>query len=233
MTTDGIRPHRRMTREEADERRRVLLHEEAYVTTDDEVQSLSDKRIRGIFDLPEEIPLRGDGHWRWLASTRDLQVRAYGDTNWPKEGEALADSVMMNATALTVELGEALAEVGWKTWVTPRGWVNRDAYLKELVDVGHFLANMLVAVGCTDDEWERLYQAKQDLNLRRQQVGYDGVEGKCHACHRALDDGGVTVRDNPRHPGVKQYVCAGCGAVQDPEVVSKLDTSGSESDLNP
>jgi hypothetical protein len=182
------------------------------------------------------IPTAIVSRWRWLASTRDLQVRAYGDTNWPKEGDALADSVMMNVLALTNELqAEVLPEVGWKPWAQPRGWVNREAYLKELVDVGHFLANLLIAVGCTDEEWERLYRAKQELNLRRQRVGYDGVEGKCHACHRALDDGNVTTRANPRHPGTTQYVCAGCGAVQDPEFVSKLDlrnTSDSKDDLN-
>jgi hypothetical protein len=126
--------------------------------------------------------------WRWLASTRRLQEEAYRDTNWPKSGEALADSVMMNVAALATELGEAAAEVGWKPWASPRGWVNRDAYLRELVDVGHFLANLVVGVGCSDTEWETLYTAKQALNLKRQLEGYDGVSTKCPVCHRALDD---------------------------------------------
>jgi hypothetical protein len=170
------------------------------------------------------VSLYEDNDWRWLASTRALQRDAFGDDDWPKEGEALANSVMMNALALTNELhAEVLPEVGWKPWAEPRGWINREAYLKELVDCGHFLANMLVAVGCTDDEWVRLYRAKQELNARRQTEGYDGVEGKCHVCRRALDDGGIEKRENPRHPGSLEWVCTGCGAVQSAEAVAALE----------
>jgi hypothetical protein len=152
--------------------------------------------------------------WRWLASTRQLQRDAYGDNEWPKQGLALAHSVQMNTTALIAELGEMLNEVGWKPWVESRGWVNREQYLKELVDCGHFLANLAVAVGCTDEEWEQRYQDKQALNTQRQAAGdYDGVKGKCHVCRRALDDDGVRLRENPRHPGTFQTVCMGCGAI--------------------
>lgn len=176
-------------------------------------EPVTSQRVLG----PEGSVERVD-RWRWLASTRTLQSTAYGQT-MPKEGEELADWVVMNHTALVKEVGEALDEVGWKPWATNRGWVNREAFIKELVDVGHFLANLLVAVGCTDAEWESLYRAKQEVNLRRQEQGYDGVAGKCHFCHRALDDLGVAERDNPRHPGQVQYVCAYCGAVQDIEMV--------------
>jgi hypothetical protein len=40
------------------------------------------------------------------------------------------------------------------------------------VDVGHFLANCLVALDVSDDEWEQAYRAKQDENRRRQRDGY-------------------------------------------------------------
>jgi hypothetical protein len=154
---------------------------------------------------------------RWLASTKQLQRDAYGDHDQPKTGDALANSVMMNSTGLTTELGEALAEVGWKPWAQPRGWVNRDAFIGELVDVGHFLGNLLVAVDCTDEEWETRYRAKQRLNTKRQEEGYDGVSTKCHVCKRALDDVGIEQRENPRRLGVFEFVCGGCGAVQDAE----------------
>lgn len=126
--------------------------------------------------------------WSWLASTRVLQREAYGDDDWPKEGEALADSAMANMFSLMKELTEAGDEIGWKPWAQPRGWVNREAYVGELVDVGHFLANLLVAVGVTDAEWEERYRAKQAVNLQRQVDGYDGISTKCPVCHRALDD---------------------------------------------
>lgn len=97
-----------------------------------------------------------------------------------------------NHTAAVVELSEFMQEVGWKEWATPRGWVNRDAALGELVDVGHFLANLLCALDVSDAEWEHAYRAKQDVNRRRMRSGtYDGVSGKCPSCRRAYDDAGV------------------------------------------
>lgn len=36
------------------------------------------------------------------------------------------------------------------------------------MDVNHFIANMLVAVGVTDEEWEAAYRAKQQVNRDRQ-----------------------------------------------------------------
>jgi hypothetical protein len=149
-----------------------------------------------------------DSHWRWLASTERLQYHSFGNVV-PMEDDELADFAMMNFAAAVKELGEALDEVGWKPWATPRGWVNRDAYIRELVDATHFVANLLVAVGCTDDEFWVRYRAKQQLNARRQADGYDGVTGKCHVCHRALDDG-----DEETESGAHQVVCIGCGAVQ-------------------
>lgn len=131
--------------------------------------------------------------WRWLLSTVDLQGDAFGE-NFPKTGEDLGAWVRTNVTALTAEVGEALKEIGWKPWSTEQGYVNREAYLAELVDVGHFLANLLVAVGITDDEWEAAYQRKQQVNRDRQAAGYDTRAEKCPACGRAYDDSAVRCR---------------------------------------
>jgi hypothetical protein len=46
---------------------------------------------------------------------------------------------------------------------------------------------MLVAFGITDEEHDRLYQEKMELNRQRQRDGYDGMN-KCPKCKRALDD---------------------------------------------
>lgn len=154
-----------------------------------------------------------DEPWRWLESTRRLQEVAYGDRRWPKEGEELADSVMMNATAMIAELGEVLNELGWKPWASPRGWVNRDAFVRELVDVGHFLGNMLVAVGVTDLEWEMAYRSKQQTNLERQLEGYTG-RNKCPRCKRAYDD--VTTRCRPARQEYGPF-CADARAYVEPE----------------
>lgn len=126
--------------------------------------------------------------WKWLESTRQLQEEFYGAI-YPIQGEALADYVVMNHSALVAEATELLSEFGWKAWVKDRGWVNRENALKEAVDVAHFLGNILSAIGVTDQEWEDAYRAKQEVNRQRQRDGYDGINGKCQMCKRSFDDG--------------------------------------------
>jgi hypothetical protein len=146
--------------------------------------------------------------WRWLESTRRLQEESFGVdyARFAKEAPnpELADYLTWNVTALVAELGEFLQEVGWKPWTTRRGWVYRERAVKELVDVAHFLANLICALGVTDDEWEQRYRLKQEVNAQRQAHGYDGVTGKCEGCKRALDDDGVTIVNGQRF-------CSGCG----------------------
>lgn len=127
--------------------------------------------------------------WKWLESTKELQEKSFGFTLPLDEGDALADYVTWNHSALVQEAGEMLAEFGWKPWAVNRGWVNRQLALKEAVDVGHFLANILAAIGVTDEEWEAAYQAKQQVNRDRMASGtYDGVSTKCPGCKRAYED---------------------------------------------
>lgn len=56
--------------------------------------------------------------------------------------------------------------------------MNRERVLDELVDVLHFVANMLVAIGVTDDEFEAAYQQKQAVNRQRQLDRYVAASGK-------------------------------------------------------
>lgn len=127
-----------------------------------------------------------------MASTRALQAE-YFKREFPiKDPDELADYVLENHSSLVVELGEFMQEVGWKTWSTPRGWVNRRAAIGELVDVAHFLANLLCALDVTDNEWEELYRLKQEINRQRQRDGYDSSTTKCPQCRRAYDDPNVS-----------------------------------------
>lgn len=128
--------------------------------------------------------------FQWLKETRKLQTRSFGVDPTELRGDALADFVIWNHTALIDELSEALAEIRWKPWVAERGELDRDAFIGELVDAAHFLANMAVAAGCTDSEWRRRYRRKRRLNAKRQREGYDG-RNKCQGCGRALDDPAV------------------------------------------
>lgn len=132
--------------------------------------------------------------WRWLQSTVELQQDFY-DVDYDElehNPVARADYLQYNLLALFAEAGELQQEIQWKPWGKERGSLSREAVLKEAVDVGHFLANVLCAVGITDDEWEAAYQAKQNINRQRMTApgGYD-AKNKC-SCGRAFDDSSCT-----------------------------------------
>lgn len=133
-------------------------------------------------DLP---PVYGFGDW--LESTRRLQEIAY-DAHYDEMGdEERADSMMMNLFAATAEIVEMGDEMGWKPWAPPRGWINREAAIREAVDVLHFIGNLLTHAKCTGEELTEAYRAKQLKNLKRQIDNYDG-RNKCGYCHRELDN---------------------------------------------
>lgn len=124
----------------------------------------------------------------WLERTRELQIRYYGNDPMALEGDAKIDYIKWNYIAAVKELGEMLDEIGWKPWATSRH-VYDNAAAGEIVDVMHFLANMLLAFGWTDEDLGYYYAKKMQKNRERMATGlYDGVTGKCPVCHRALDD---------------------------------------------
>lgn len=111
------------------------------------------------------------GRWRWLESTRELQREVYG---WEPTTDvaAQATSLKENALAALVEIGETFREFHWKPWSHDEPWVNSQRTLEEIVDVQHFLANMLVTLGVSDQEYELAYREKQVRNRKRQADGY-------------------------------------------------------------
>lgn len=125
----------------------------------------------------------------WLMTTRVLQRQSFGRDPAMLEGAELAEYVRWNTLAANDELMEALHEVDWKPWtVTEDGFRNRDAFVGELVDVLHFVANMLVSANCSDEELSERYRAKQQKNRERMaSKTYDG-KNKCPGCQRAYDD---------------------------------------------
>lgn len=140
--------------------------------------------------------MNGEPEWKWLESTRRLQQESFGVTSFDRSPEELADSISENLLALFTEVGEAAQEFQWKKWAKNRGTMDRAAFLGELVDAGHFMGNLLIAIGVDDEEWERAYRAKQDRNRARQAHadGYDAKASKCPGCHRELDKPKALVR---------------------------------------
>lgn len=105
-----------------------------------------------------------------LAQHAQLQ-QAFHPGGLPEPGTAAwAEYVRYNALALVKELSEFQDEVEVRPWKDP-AVLNRDAAIEELVDVFFFTANLLLSVGCTDDELEVAHQAKLVENLLRLQTG--------------------------------------------------------------
>jgi hypothetical protein len=105
--------------------------------------------------------------WLWLESTHDLQTTTYGYDFSEMGIEDLAKYVTWNVFAAHQELAEAAVEFSWAPWATDEPFVNRERLRDELIDVLHFVGNILVALEVSDEELAAAYAAKQDLNRRR------------------------------------------------------------------
>lgn len=126
----------------------------------------------------------------WLSAQLIYQHTSFGKDlrRMPEEERLRYIDDMLRAAIL--EIAEAYNEFGWKSWSSNR-FRNQDALNSELVDVLFFVANALVANGCTDEILTAKYRGKMGLNSKRQLDGYDSLN-KCTSCNRALDDEAVT-----------------------------------------
>jgi len=151
-----------------------------------------------------------------LTAQAQLQREAYGidvnvaDMTIESRVRYIKDMVL----AATDELHEALNEAPWKPWTIGVPVINEEAFFAELVDVWHFVMNLLLVAhaGWTPDrvavELAVRYTTKNRKNLQRQLDGYDG-RNKCPGCRRALDDDAVLCRryTMPDYDGVAEFIC--------------------------
>ena len=121
----------------------------------------------------------------------ELQTRITGSDPSTLSEEEKIQYIRIMVLALDDELHEALAEISWKPWASAH-YINRDAYVSELIDAMHFLVNLFLVAGCDAREVAGLYAMKSAKNHKRQNDGYDGISTKCPVCRRALDDEFVT-----------------------------------------
>lgn len=141
----------------------------------------------------------------FLNMQRQLQINmkianpTQGGDPFEMDDEELARFITWNHSALIVELGEAMQEVGWKPWASAR-YVNHPEAMQEMVDAWHFFLNMLLGMAAYHrlSTWEmgvqftRYYEEKNAKNLQRQVEGYDGLSSKCPQCKRELSESGCT-----------------------------------------
>ena len=109
----------------------------------------------------------------WLSETLALQRGSFGTDPPTLEGVERAEYVRWNVLAAVDELTEFLNEVQWKPWAKAQGAIfDRSAAVEELVDVMHFIANLLCTLGVDGDELSARYLEKMGVNARRQEDGY-------------------------------------------------------------
>lgn len=151
-----------------------------------------------------------------LRKQYDLQGETYHRDLASLAPEARVEFIKDMVLAATDELHEALNEVTWKPWTQGEPEVNEDAYFGELIDLWHFVMNlMLVAYPGLSPEGlaaaiELRYLEKRKINVQRQEDGYDGKTSKCPNCRRALDDKTVFCRrvTTDEFEGEHRYYCA-------------------------
>lgn len=119
-----------------------------------------------------------------------LQRESFGYDLENMTDDEMIEYLRWNYIALVQELGEALDECAWKPWVSSI-YINRMEFLKELIDAAHFFNNMWLVVAGLDPAksaalFTQLYEAKHEVNAKRQEEGYDGVSGKCSTCRRDI-----------------------------------------------
>lgn len=125
----------------------------------------------------------------------DLQKRSFNVDPADMDNDTKIQFIKDMSLALSDELHEMLAEIGWKPWAKSRH-INTDAMAGELIDMLHFWVNLCLAIGLQPEDIKRLYLHKATINAKRQEAGYDGIAGKCKSCGRALDDAAVTCTED-------------------------------------
>lgn len=131
--------------------------------------------------------------WEWLKSTEKLQLESYGNDLRAVSGAEQDRKLLDNHAGIIWELTEAMDETSAKPWSSETGVINREKYLGELVDVGHFLANLILIGDFTEEEYWTAYRGKQDRNRARMAKagGYHARENRCPNCRRELDAPGA------------------------------------------
>lgn len=156
-----------------------------------------------------------------FAKQRELQEQAFGHDFDDMTDEDRVEYIRWNVLALTDELHEMLQETSWKPWAKST-YINAKAF-DELIDAWHFLMNLFMATAPRHMEPYKVaatvvekYRAKRQVNIDRQEQGYDGLSTKCPGCSRALDEPGGTgyekrlMYDIEAQRSIYVFTCTAC-----------------------
>ncbi|MGH2650490.1 MAG: dUTP diphosphatase [Actinomycetota bacterium] len=123
----------------------------------------------------------------------ELQEGSFGVHPDHLRGEARREYIRVNILAAVAELMEVLEVFDWKPWAPPHGTFGETKHrraLEELVDVWHFVLNLLLVLGVEPEEFVTEYFRKADVNERRQDMRKMKERGCCQP-----------------HPGVNAGCC--------------------------
>jgi hypothetical protein len=143
--------------------------------------------------------------------TRQLELqRASFGIDLPLKSERdTVEFLDWNVTAMAQELAEMRDEFAWKPWAKDRyEWVNRDAVIKEGIDVLHFLVNVWLSLGADVEEILARYMGKADVNAKRQSAGYTHdymKEIDKEGVRRALDEPEIQQDNDLLHSGWMEF----------------------------
>jgi dimeric dUTPase (all-alpha-NTP-PPase superfamily) len=126
-----------------------------------------------------KVPLFGS----WLSQTAELQFKSYGYSPMHEgDFEVWITYIREQTLAAFVELGEFVQDLKWKPWGKLKAFptISERAHaIEEIVDILHFIGNLLYALGVTDEELSREYANKMEVNRSRMAQG--GHHDRSHA----------------------------------------------------
>ena len=164
-------------------------------------------------DMPDRLAVMIERQ-RQLQEQHMFNGTSFADMSVLDRVRYLKDMVL----AIDNELhAEVLNEFTWKPWDKSQPTIHEEHLLRELVDVWHFLMNLMWATYPQDTPAELarrfflVYTDKWEVNVERQRAGYTN-NGKCPLCTRALDDVGIAdVHDEfTERTGLDVVMCLGC-----------------------
>ena len=163
---------------------------------------------------------------KWLEATKELQETGFKIDYSQFEGatpESIRNFIAYaswNMLAIDDEMAEMRKEMSWKPWQHDEPYADMENIIKEGVDILHFVANILVAAGATDETLDKFYLEKMEKNRQRQLKGYKvkAIGVKCPRCDRAIDDIGQGVK--------RQELCAKCDTELDAYVKQQETIAG-------
>lgn len=101
---------------------------------------------------------------------KEFQARFY-DFNKMQPFE-LVEYQRLMLTCIIVESTEALDWLNWKPWKKTKEPFDRYEFINELVDIQHFLINVVLSTNCSSVEFGQLFANKHLENINRQKRGY-------------------------------------------------------------